>query len=61
MFLIASLIVFLAFFANVSLGAFADAAVLGDAGEMIVLFVATILFVVAIIQKEADRNKNDGS
>ena len=61
MFLIASLIVFLAFFANVSLGAFADAAVLGDVGEMIVLFVATILFVVAIIQKEADRNKNDGS
>lgn len=60
MLLIASLIVFAAFFANVALGAFADAAVLGDVGEMLVLLGATILFVVAILQKEADRNKNNG-
>lgn len=61
MFLIASFIVFAAFFANVALGAFADAAVLGDVGEMLVLFAATILFVVAILQKEADRKNKDGS
>ena len=60
MFLAASVIVFVAYFSNVALGAFANAAVLGDVGEMIVLFIASILFVVAILQKEADRkNKND--
>lgn len=60
MFLTASVIVFVAYFSNVALGAFANAAVLGDVGEMIVLFIASILFVVAILQKEADRkNKND--
>ena len=60
MFLTASVIVFVAYFSNVALGAFANAAVLGDVGEMIVLFIASILFVVAIMQKEADRkNKND--
>ena len=61
MFLIASFIVFAAFFANVALGAFADAAILGDVGEMLVLFAATILFVVAILQKEADRKNKNGS
>lgn len=61
MFLFAALIVFVAFFANVALGAFADAAILGDVGEMVVLFAATILFVVAILKKEADRGDRDGS
>lgn len=61
MFLIASFIVFAAFFANVAMGAFADAAILGDVGEMLVLFAATILFVVAILQKEADRKNKNGS
>jgi hypothetical protein len=46
---------------NVALGAFADAAFLGDVGEMLVLFAAAILFVVAILQKEADRKNKDGS
>jgi hypothetical protein len=40
------------------LGAFADSAVLGDVGEMVVLFAAAILFVVAILQKEAERKKD---
>jgi hypothetical protein len=61
MFLIGAFIVFLAFFLNVALGAFADAAVLGDVGEMLVLSCASVLFVVAILRKEADRSKNDDS
>lgn len=60
MFLAASLIVFVVYFANVALGAFANFAFLGDVGEMIVLFAASILFVVAILQKEADRKNKDG-
>ena len=61
MFLAASVIVFVVYFGNVALGAFGGSAFLGDVGEMVVLFVASILFVVAILQKEADRkNKNGG-
>lgn len=61
MFLIGALIVFLAFFSNVALGAYADAAFLGDVGEMLVLSCASVLFVVAILKKEADRSKSDDS
>lgn len=61
MFLIGAVIVFTVFFSNVALGAFADAAFLGDVGEMLVLSCATILFVVAILRKEADRSEHDGS
>ncbi|WP_299625258.1 hypothetical protein [uncultured Tateyamaria sp.] len=61
MFLAASAIVFVIYFANVALGALANSAVLGDVGEMLVLFAASILFVVAILQKEADRKNKDGS
>lgn len=57
MFLAASVIVFTVYFANVALGAFAGTAFLGDVGELLVLFAASILFVVAILQKEADRKK----
>ena len=61
MFLAASVIVFAVYFSNVALGAFAGTAFLGDVGEMLVLFAAVILFVVAILKKEADRKDNDGS
>lgn len=61
MFLAASAIVFVIYFANVALGALAGSAFLGDVGEMLVLFAASILFVVAILQKEADRKNKDGS
>ena len=61
MFLIGSVIVFLAFFLNVALGAFADAAFLGDVGEMLVLSCASVLFVVAILKREADRSETDDS
>ena len=60
MFLAASIAVFAIYFANVALGAFAGRAVLGDVGEMLVLFVASILFVVAILKKEADRKSKNG-
>ena len=58
--LIASAFVFVLYFANVSLGAFMGSAVLGDVGEMLMLFVATILFVVAILKKETERNAQSG-
>lgn len=61
MFLISSFVVFAVFFVNVALGAFADSAFLGDVGEMLVLFCASVLFVVAILKKEAERSKNDDS
>ncbi len=61
MFLAASLIVFAIYFANVALGAFQGAAFLGDVSEMLVLFLASILFVVAILKKEADRKNKNGS
>ncbi|MCX8954376.1 hypothetical protein OU790_13115 [Ruegeria sp. NA] len=61
MVLAASVVVFAIYFANVALGAFAGRAFLGDVGEMLVLFAASILFVVAILKKEADRNATDGS
>ncbi len=61
MFLAASVIVFAIYFANVALGAFASSAFLGDVGEMLVLFAASILFVVAILKKEADRRDKNGS
>lgn len=61
MFLLASLIVFIIYFANVAFGAFTGTVFFGDVGEMLVLFAAAILFVVAIIQKEADRNNKNGS
>lgn len=61
MFLAASFIVFVVYFANVAMGAFAGNVFLGDVGEMVVLFVASILFVVAILQKEAARKNKNGS
>ena len=61
MFLATSIAVFVIYFANVALGAFGGSAFLGDVGEMLVLFAASILFVVAILQKEADRKNKDGS
>lgn len=61
MFLIASAVVFVVYFSNVALGAFSDGAFLGDVGEMLVLFAATVLFVIAILRKEADRKRENGS
>ncbi|MDA7425519.1 hypothetical protein [Thalassococcus lentus] len=61
MFLYASVAVFVVYFSNVTMGAFWDTAFLGDVGESLVLFAATLLFVVAILKKEADRDNKNGS
>jgi hypothetical protein len=61
MFLAASVVVFAIYFANVALGAFANSAFLGDVGEMLVLLAASVLFVVAILKKEADLKDKNGS
>ena len=61
MFLAASLAIFLLYFSNVALGAFAGSAFLGDVGEMLVLFAASILFVVAIIKREADEKQTESA
>ena len=60
MFLAASIAMFAVFFANVALGAASNSAFLGDVGEMLVLFGASLCFVVAILKKEADRSKENG-
>jgi hypothetical protein len=60
MLLAASIAVFVVYFANVALGAFAGSAFLGDVGEMLVLFAASILFVAAILKEEADRKNKSG-
>lgn len=57
MFLLAAVSVFAVFFANVALGAFGGGGFLSDVGEMLVLFAASILFVAAILKKEADQAK----
>lgn len=60
MFLAMSILAFLVFALNVALGAMAGTTFLGDVGEMLVLFAASALFVVAILKKEADRDNENG-
>ena len=60
MWLLGSILLFAVFTANVALGAASGSAFLGDVGEMLVLFAASALFVVAIIKKEADRRNGNG-
>lgn len=61
MFLFAAVAVFAVFFANVALGAFGGGGFLSDVGEMLVLFAASVLFVAAILKREADHKKKSGS
>ena len=61
MFLLASIVVFVIYFSNVAMGAYSGSVFLGDVGEMLVLFTASILFVIAILKEEADKQgKNVG-
>lgn len=53
MFLLVAGVLFAAFTVNVVLGAFANAAILSDVGEMILLFAASTAFVAAILKREA--------
>lgn len=61
MFLWSAAAVFVLFFANVALGAFGSGGFLGDVGEMLVLFTASILFVAGILKREADQKNKNGS
>ncbi|WP_375255980.1 hypothetical protein [Yoonia sp.] len=55
--LFGAIILFVLFAINVGLGSFADASFLNDVGEMLLLLAVAILFVVAILQKEAASKK----
>jgi hypothetical protein len=55
--LFGAIILFLVFAVNVGLGAAANAAFLSDVGEMLLLSAVTILFVIAILKKEAAAKK----
>ena len=55
--LIGSVILLAVFVLNVALGATSNSAFLGDIGEMLLLLSASILFVIAILKKEADAKK----
>ena len=52
--LIIAAALFALFTINVAMGSFADSSFLGDVGEMLVLFAASIAFVVAVLNREAD-------
>ena len=55
--LIGATILFAVFTANVVLGAWSNAAFLGDVEEMLVLAAAAVAFVVAVLRKEADARR----
>lgn len=55
--LLGAVILFVVFAINVGLGSFADASFLNDVGEMLLLLAVTVLFVVAILQKETASKK----
>jgi len=58
MFLIAAGTLFAIFALNVALGSFGGAPFLGDVGEMLLLFSASVAFVAAVLKREAAA-KND--
>lgn len=52
-----AIILFVVFAVNVGLGSASDAAFLNDIGEMLLLSAVAVLFVIAILKKEADAKK----
>ena len=55
--LLLSVLLFAIFSANVGLGSYFNSSFLNDVGEMLVLSGAAVLFVFAILKKEADAKK----
>lgn len=51
-------VLFAVFVVNVVLGATGGTAFLGDIGEMLTLFAATLAFVAAVLKREAAARKN---
>ncbi len=60
MFLVASFLAFIVYTVNVAMGAINGTPFLGDVGEMLVLLKASAFFVVAILIKETERNREIG-
>ena len=56
-----SAILFAVFVANILMGAFLRASFLTDVQEMLLLFAASIAFVAAILNREADAKKRNGT
>ncbi|KIC42155.1 hypothetical protein RA27_01785 [Ruegeria sp. ANG-R] len=52
MYLIIAVVLFAIFVVNVVLGALSGSPFLGDIGEMLMLFAASIAFVVAVLRRE---------
>ncbi len=57
--LIGALILFIAYFSNVAMGAMGAGAVLGDVGEMLTLLASAVLFVVGVLAREAAEKAKD--
>mgnify|MGYP000362639208 CR=1 FL=1 len=55
--LIGAMLLFAVFVVNVGLGSSSNAAFLNDVDEMLVLSGVAVLFVIAILEKEADAKK----
>jgi hypothetical protein len=55
--LIGAIILIVVFAVNVGLGSASNSAFLGDVGEMLLLGGVAVLFVIAILQKEAAAKK----
>ena len=55
-----AIVLFAIYFGNVALGAFGGTVFLGDIGEMLTLFAASIAFVVAILNRADAARRNDG-
>lgn len=54
-----AIVLFLVFIANVASGALANAGFLTDVQEMLLLFAASIAFVVVILKREADSRNQE--
>ncbi len=61
MFLLLAIILFGGFAANVAMGSFGEKPILGDVGEMVLLFTASLAFVAAILKREAVAKRNNNS
>jgi hypothetical protein len=59
MFLLVAIVLFAIFTINVALGAFSGSAFVGDVGEMLILFGASIAFTGAILRAERAKKSND--
>ena len=55
---VASLVAFACFIANIAAGALFRAAFLSDVNEMLLLFAASVLFVILILVRERLANRN---